>query len=542
MNAGERASAPSGMGAGLLRAAWRYRWVILAAGVLFGVAGYFAAGLQAVAYEAEARLLLGAPQAQGLFGERPRVDVSRNLSRETARMTSSVVLTRAAARLGGQYTVAELDGAIRAEEYPDIEGIAIVASASRAEEAADIANAVGEAYQEVVSDDIQESVQAALAELNEARSDARSQLAELQRRLDVDSEDGALQAEADVATQQLVVLTTRAQQLAVEAALFGSGIDLFEPATPPSRPVRPRPMRSGLVAGVLGFCAAGALAWRRAERNELAEDGIAIAEILGAPMLGEIPVFDTFSSSPRGDRPVLSALDPIVAESYQFVLSSLRFSLRNLNGRSVVLTSIAPGDGKTVTAMNLAFAAAQDGTAVTVVDGDERVRGLTMRFRLSKAAGLSDFVDGRAPMHACRYEQVDVGSQSMTRIVPAGRAAGQIAGFYRRPEFHRAMQQLAEDTDLLVVDTPPLLAVSDVMEIAESADGIVVVVDRGTPLRRLQEASERLYMVGTPVIGFILNRSKRRRRHRSYERYYQRAGFPQTGKDASAPAHSKPVG
>lgn len=519
MTAVEPTYRQAGLGAGLLESTWRYRWAILLAGILLGVLAYVLASLQPVAYQASTQLVLGAPQAQGLFSDR-RLDATPNMTRATARMTSTPVLERAVERLGAGFRLAEVRDAVRAEELPTLEAIELRATWPDPEGAAAVANAVADSYRDIVGAEVQAAVQTALTELNDARTETRNDLAELQRRLDIDPDDGALQAELEVASQQLVALSTSAQQLAVEAALYGSGVEILERATPPAEPVRPRPTRTAIVAAVLGMCAAGALAWWRADRHQIAEDSVDVAEVLGAPVLGEIPNFGDGRRRTVGERPMLSSLDPVIAEAYQFVLSSMLFALRDMDGRSVAVTSVAPGDGKTVTAMNLAFAAAQSGSEVTLLDGDERVRGLSVRFRMEKHAGLAEMVDARAPLAACRHEQRDVGSRSSVQVVPVGRLAGRIPGLFRRAEFKRAMTVMSNSADLLVVDTPPLLAVSDVLQIAEAADGVVVVVRRGTPLSRLRESRERLDLVGTPILGFVFNRAKRRAGHGSYERYY----------------------
>jgi Mrp family chromosome partitioning ATPase len=92
-------------------------------------------------------------------------------------------------------------------------------------------------------------------------------------------------------------------------------------------------------------------------------------------------------------------------------------------------------------------------------------------------------------------------------VLPAGTKVEHPAGFFRSSTFRKALLSIGERTDLILIDSPALLAVSDAMAIAGQVDGIVVVVGRGTPLRHLRTLRESLARVDTPLIGYIFNRS-----------------------------------
>ena len=513
-------------GPGLIESAWRYRYWIVGMTVLFGVLGYGFSLLQSEVYEAEARIVLGDPRATGMLVDTARgvVEPERRLVRETERITSRPVLDSAADRLEGplaELTATDLSEAVSAEADVELEAIELTARMGTAEEAAEAANAVAEAYQDVVADDNQAQTQAAIEELNEARQEASARLEELQEQLEEDPEDGALQAEVEVAREQLTSISNRAQELAVDAALFGSGVDVYEPAQVPEAPTQPRPLRTSAAAAVLAGLATGAIAWWRAEYTQVVESAGDVAEVLGAPSLGEIPVF-RLQPGQGGDRPLLPSLDSQSVEAFHFLVASLQFALDDVGGKTVAVTSVGPGDGKTVTAMNLAFAAALDGRGVLLIDADERLRGLTTRLRLDGKRGLTDLVQGRMLLQDGCYSVGVPDAPTRLLAMPAGSRIGEVAGFFRRPEFRRTMQALKQEADLLLVDTPPLLAVSDVLQIASQAQGVLVVVDRRTSRSRLRQAKERLDLVGTPILGFVLNRSKARESSYGYQQYYRR--------------------
>jgi Mrp family chromosome partitioning ATPase len=92
-------------------------------------------------------------------------------------------------------------------------------------------------------------------------------------------------------------------------------------------------------------------------------------------------------------------------------------------------------------------------------------------------------------------------------VLPAGTEVEHPAGFFRSSRFRKALLSVGERTDIVLIDSPALLAVSDAIAIAGQVDGIVIVVSRGTPLRHLRALRDSLARVDTPVIGYVFNRS-----------------------------------
>jgi Mrp family chromosome partitioning ATPase len=154
---------------------------------------------------------------------------------------------------------------------------------------------------------------------------------------------------------------------------------------------------------------------------------------------------------------------------------------------------------------------------VVVVDGDDRARGLSQATGAVDAPGLTDLTATDADL-ADKALAVPTGGGHALRVVPAGRPVAEPAGFYRTPAFRRAMGVIRDDAELVVVDSPPLLAVADTSAIASQVDGIVLVVDQGTRLRDLAETRDRLALIGTPLLGYVFNRDPERS-----ERYAYRA-------------------
>lgn len=533
---------PWEQGPGLIESAWRFKWLIVAATVVAMLAGYGASLLQPTMYEAEARLLLTDPRTAGVFQDSQRIsiDPSRYVRNQAQYVESRAVAVKTIELLDGSVSVDEVDERVTARASVDLDLITIRASAPEAGDAAELANAVGEAYQSRVREEVQAHAQQAITELDASKQDLQQRISAAERGLAGNPDNSALRAERDAAIAQLITIESRADQIAVDAALYGSGVELFEEAEVPEVPAQPKPLRNAAVAGVLGLMAAAALAWWRAERTQSAEGRDDPARVLGAPLLGEIPEFSDVGAD--GPSPTVTMPHSVAAEAYQFVVASLQFALAEHGGSSVVITSAAPGDGKTATALNLAAAAVQDGRRVLLVDGDERMRGLTKLSGLSPDPGLTDLQDENLPFSGCVSEW-RLSERVALPFVTAGSELRDPAGFFRTPGFRRAIRRIKDYADFTIVDSPPILAVADSSAIASQVDGIVVVVQRGTPLRLLEDVAQRLAFVGTPVLGYVFNRAKPRSRR--YGRTYGAGygyGYGHQADTAAAPANGNANG
>jgi capsular exopolysaccharide synthesis family protein len=519
---------------GLIESVWRYRWLVAAITVLTAAAAYGVSFLQSPTYEAEARLLLTDPAAGGLFEEIAGAGGERFLANQTEVANSPDVHARAAELLGGDYTEEEVGGKVTVRPSEDVDLLTVNAEGGTPEEAAGIANAVGEAYTELRGEDIAQRAERSISQLEESMAQLRERIDAADAELAGGAEAPLVEAERDAAATQLATFESRAEEIAVDAALFGSGVDRFTEARPPATPTQPQPRRNAAVGLVLGALAGAALAWYRAERVNTAEERRDPAPILQAPLLGQVPEYK--SVGVVGLDPARSAPDSVAAESYQFLVSSLEYALAKIGGRSVVITSAGRASGKTLTAFNLAIAAARDGRHVVLCDGDERTRGLTSLTRTVPTPGLTDLADEDVPLEGA-IAMIDVPASAGLPFVAAGTRPPDPAGFFRTAGFRLAMRRVKEHGDLLIVDSPPLLAVSDTSSIASQVDGIVVVVPQGTPLRTLQEARERLDFIGTPVLGYVFNRSHPRGAARYGYGIDPRHGF---GKEMR-PAGSRPM-
>jgi len=324
-------------------------------------------------------------------------------------------------------------------------------------------------------------------------------------KLAIDPNNVAAEAQRNAALVQLVTINTRIEQLSTNAALYGSGIQLYVAPTTPLAPIQPKPLRNAAIAMVLGLIAAGAWAWWRAEQDQRADDPNIPARILHAPLLAVVPRY--MAAGATAPSPTVTSPESSAAEAYHFAVSSLGFALDQVGGTTVVVTSTAPGDGKSVTALNVAIAAAQDGRRPLLIDADERARGLTHLAGFIGEIGITDLGNG-TPAGALVCEWTIANKITLPFVAAGSDLDGSTAGYFRSAAFRKALPILAENHDLIVIDSPPVMSAAETADLAAQADGVILVVRLGTPLRDLDDARQRLAMSGTPILGYVYNRAK----------------------------------
>jgi uncharacterized protein involved in exopolysaccharide biosynthesis len=362
---------------GIVSSLLRYRAVVVVTALLGALAGYGIAQLLPVRYQAEAMLVVSDPGGPSVLGGGTSLGSSDRqvyLAKQVDIMTSRVVLGRALEQLGSRRPVVEVRNDLQVQPSADMASISITATGPDPRSAAALANAVGAAYERVTGERAADQASRAIASLDKL---ARR----LQTRLDASPKaaDGRLTSGQQQLAGQIADLQQRQQDIAVQAEVHASGVELFETADPPPAPAQPKPKLAAALGALLGLLGSAGWAWWAAARDQRAERRGDPARILEAPLLGEVPRLRTLrlAGRPVADPPVL---DPAVADAYHFVVASLDHELAGVGGKSVAMTSVGPGDGKTSTALQIANAAIQENRKILLIDADVRMRQLSELF------------------------------------------------------------------------------------------------------------------------------------------------------------------
>lgn len=318
--------------------------------------------------------------------------------------------------------------------------------------------------------------------------------------LDVTATDPSPVRAAEIANASAVQLGRVIENLETPnaQAIAPIKVSLTDPAEPPGSPSSPR-TRINLILGALVGLVVG-LGWalvRNALDNTVTSP-LELDQITSAPILGAV-LFDA-----NAKTQVLSALDSksINSEGYRTIRTNLQYINVDDPIRAFVVTSAAPGDGKTTVACNLAIALAQSGKKVCLVEADLRRPRVNEYLQLNPSAGLTEVLAGQIPLNGA----LQTWGNGMLKILPPGVIPPNPSELLGSHQMAQVVANLKREFDVVILDTPPLLAVSDAAVLASRADGAVVVVRYGkSSCDAVRNAVASLEQINAKVLGTVLN-------------------------------------
>lgn len=216
----------------------------------------------------------------------------------------------------------------------------------------------------------------------------------------------------------------------------------------------------------------------------------------------------------------------VASEAYRVLRTNLQFLGLDEPVRTILVTSATPGEGKSTTVANLAVAFAQTGVRVCLVDADLRRPTVAKLFGLDSWSGLTTALIGQVPLAEC-LRTTDVPGLTVMTSGPIPPNPAELLGSARMGAL---LGQLTEAFDMVLVDSPPVLAVTDAAVLAPKVSGVVMVVRAGeVDHRQVNRAREALEAVKAKVLGVVLSAVQPEGRD-GYYYYYYRAEEPSSGR------------
>lgn len=328
-----------------------------------------------------------------------------------------------------------------------------------------------------------------------------------------------LERQTRMLAELYTLLQTRLKEAQVAEAVEDPTVRVVETAILPIEPISPRPVRNMALAAVLGLMLGVGLAFVREYMDTRLHSSDQIEQLYGLPTIARVPEM-AIGNGALGRRKALVTLSQahsVGAESFRNLRTNVRFVRAGQGATEMVVTSPAPQEGKSLTAANLAIALAQQGLRTLLIDADMRRSVQHLQFGLEATPGLSDLlVSQDDPDGVIRPTEVDG-----LDLLPAGMHPPNPAELVSTPRMERLLTDLRERYDSIVIDSPPMLAVTDASVLGRKTDGVILVVRaEKTEKDAINLAIQQLHHVGSRILGVVVNDAKPDGPYYAYYRKY----------------------
>ncbi len=561
---------------------WSWAWLIVLAGVLAGATAFIMSKRMTPIYAASAQLLVSAPSTVSGVDPSGGTSIYTLTTTYTQMLTDPSVLQGAIDQLQLKTTPEDLAGSISVKNIANTQLLQITATATDPQQAADIANAVATVFVARVQDlrsqryaTIREGLSSQLTNMEQLISTTSDQIAAVdeemaaaaaqkaaivgtqlavaatqtvtameppgaaaatqtviavQQQISVSATQTAAAAPATVIPPVLVQLQDRLtqyrtvysnlvqsyEQVRMAEEQASSNVVVSQEARINLVPVVPKTSQYTLIAALAGALLAAGVVFMVENLDDTIRSPDEIRRNAKLPILGVI-----LRHKVKDGKPVILATPlSLASEAFRSLRTNIRFATVNRPLRRVLITSPTPQDGKTTVASNLAVVFSQNEKRVILVDADLRKPKVHHEFGLQNQVGLSDLLvrplDGLGSV-------VQAVNPLQLAVLTSGSIPPNPAELITSHLMSEILDALDRDFDMVVIDTPPLLIVTDAAALAPSVDGVILVAKPGTTkASELKQALRQLHAVGAPVLGLVLNDVNPSNRRYGY--YYSEYG------------------
>jgi len=324
----------------------------------------------------------------------------------------------------------------------------------------------------------------------------------------------------------------------VSAGLRATNIHIIDEAAVPTYPVRPNKIRNIEFAAAAGLILGIALAFTKEALDNSIKNAQEMERLTGLPTLAIVPMGLssvrarsglTLENGANGngecnvELAVLKTPGAAISEAYRALRTAVLLSTAEQPPQVVLITSSQPSEGKTSTALNLAATLAQKGSRVLLVDADLRRPGLARALELPNKRGLSGILSGAHEYEDSLLQRVP-GLDNLY-LLPTGPRPPNPAELLCSMKMERLIRQLRENFDHVIIDSPPILPLTDATILSIVVDGIIMIVEcEATSRAALNRACRMMEHSGGKILGTVFNKVDVRRDgyygYRLYHGYY----------------------
>lgn len=485
----------------------RRKWIVIQALVVVTAVAIVASAMQKPSYQATATLLVKERGiASTLFGQiMPELSMQpeRGLRTQADLVKLRPVSERVVKQLDLNLSPDQLIGKMSVEVSPQSNLMTITISDEDPRMARRLADAMAEQYV-VWNKNLSDQ------EINRARDEVQAKLQETEKNMVQIAKkvrkagsnlSGDVQAQWGMATTLYGMLAEKYEQLRIVSASSGGDSVVVAPAVLPTSPVSPKPARNGILGVVLGLALGAGFAFLFEYLDNTLKSREDVDEYIKLPVLGEIPIV---AGATDGDRVIISLTHPqsIQAEAFRMLRSNIHYLGVDQVKQCFVVSSPGPNEGKSTIAANLAVAFSRAGKRALIVCCDLRKPVIHKMFGLDNRAGLTNVLCDRMPLS----DAIQVERKTKVRVLTSGPTPPDPSELLGSKRMAELIEEVKADVDVVVIDAPPIVAMSDVLQLAPLADGVIVVARAGATTREsATHAREILEGVQANILGVVLN-------------------------------------
>ena len=498
---------------------WHWAWLIILVGLLVGATSFFISIFMTPFYQSTTTVLLNTASATESTDYSSVMMSEQLTSTYSLMMTKDPVLSQVIEQLSLDNPLEDIKKWITVTPISDTQLIEVTVETPHPILSANIANAVVTVFAAQIQD-----IQA--QRFSQSKATLEIQLADIEKQISTYS----AQAESTYLTEEKAGLETKItqyremysnlllsyEQVRLAEAQSVSSIVQVEPATLNLIPVRPKVMQNTLLAAVAGILlTAGIIAVREA-MDDTIKTPEEINRKFNLPVLG---VINHHAHERKSPITLTNSRSP-TAEAYRTLRTNVNYTSVDRPLRTLMVTSAEAGEGKTMTIANLGVVMAQNGKQVIIADCDLRHPRVHTYFGLTNQLGMSTLFSN-ADMELSGIRQ-PTKVEHLT-VVTTGSLPPNPAELMGSQRMRAILTLMSQAADVVLIDTPPTLAVTDAAALASSMDGVILVVCPGkTRTSALRQTLEQMRQVNAHVLGIVLNDVIIRGRAYGYHyKYYQ---------------------
>lgn len=508
----------------------RWWWLILLSTILAAVASYLASSQQPRIYQTTTTLMVGQViQKTQISGN--DFDLSAQLAESYSQIaTRQPVLQATVDSLGLDMDWQQLKWNVYAYSIPRTQLLAIDVKDISPDRAVAIADEI--AYQLILQSpsspqntqrsERKQFVHAQLDDLEARIQAAKTRVTELNQELDSALSARQIQdLQSEISSLEQLITDWQANYSDLLAFLEGGDspnqLTIIEPAQIPYEPIYPNVQLNVLLAAAAGFVLAfgAALLLEYLDNTIKSSDDFTVPSI-GLTSLGLIKQIDGASLNEK----LISSQDLFspITEAYRQIRTNIQFTAIDQPARSIMVTSANPGEGKSTMTANFGIIMAQANLRTIVVDADLRRPSLHKMFQVPNLGGLTDLLSSDSMDIDSQLKDTGIENLKIITSGPLPPNPSEILGSQRMMQLLQRLERIA---DIIIVDTPPILAVTDALVLSKRVDGVVMVVKaKHTRRDSLRESLARLNQVGAKLLGGVLNGMSSKSKGNYYHQYY----------------------